>query len=404
MHLRKLLLRIMIWSLGAAAVLGAVAILTNGSDVIWRIAGTTGITAMCAAAMMAASLLLEREKSRESGLVGMAAACVSAFLSLLLIWDLDFFIPTARPEQTCGMTIANVLICALPAMVFLRGRHITQVQIASQIGVILTIVTFGLYLIPSWFVHTLFGIGSSDDWLFTATATGLIGLLATACAVSIDDLGKRGAMGFVVISRIAGLAASLFAWCVALYGIWAHVDDGSGAMTAAISVACVVGLANLALLVPLSAGQSWIRTGTLSAAALAALCVDILALSDWSDPNETMTRVGGAAGFVSACGSLALIILVRVNRPMAAANRAYREATELIITCPGCRSKQKLPVGGSSCPTCHLRFNIQIDEPRCPQCDYLLFMLTSDKCPECGTPINQNASMHPGADRAATIA
>ena len=44
----------MIWSLAAAAVLGAVAILTKGSDVIWRIAGTTGTTAACAALMMAA--------------------------------------------------------------------------------------------------------------------------------------------------------------------------------------------------------------------------------------------------------------------------------------------------------------------------------------------------------------
>lgn len=381
----------MIWSLAAAALLGAVAILTNGSEVIWRIAGTTGTTAACAALMMAASVLLDKEAGRASGIVGMTAALFAALFTLILIWDLTILIPTTRPDETCGMTIANLIICALPAMAFLRGRTLGSVRVACNVGVVLTGATFVLYLIPSWMIHQLTGIGSSDDWLFTATATGLIGLLAVACLVSIDARQEGGARKFLPMLGIGGLASAVVAWCLVLYAIWMQIDESSGAFTAAISIACVVGLTQLAMLVPLSPGQTWVRIGTIGTAVTSAICVDILAFSDWSDPGEFVTRLGGAAGFVASCGSLALIIFARINRPMAGASRAYREATDISVVCPGCRSKQVLPLGDSACPVCHLRFNIRVDEPRCTQCDYLLIMLKSDRCPECGTPIGQKA-------------
>ena len=40
---------------------------------------------------------------------------------------------------------------------------------------------------------------------------------------------------------------------------------------------------------------------------------------------------------------------------------------------------------------CGLKFHIRLEEPRCPKCDYLLFMLQSDRCPECGTPVRGGA-------------
>ena len=382
----------MIWSLAAAAVLGAVAILTKGSDVIWRIAGTTGTTAACAALMMAASILLDKESGRSSGMVGMTAALFAALFALILIWELGILIPTSRPYETCGMTIANLIGCALPAMAFLRGRTIAPVRAASNVGVVLTAITFVLYLIPGWMIHQVMGIGSSDDWLLTATATGVIGLLVIACLVSIDTREQGGARRVLPLLGIGGVLSAFIAWCIVVYAIWMHIEETSGAFATTISIACVVGLTQLAMLVPLSSGQAWVRIGTIGSAVIAAICVDILAFSDWSDPGEFVTRLGGAAGFVASCGSLALIIFARINRPMADANRAYQEAESISVVCPGCRSKQVLPIGDSACAVCRLRFTIRVDEPRCAQCDYLLFMLKSDRCPECGTPIGQNAA------------
>lgn len=391
MNLRKLLLRIMMWSLAAAAVLGALAILTSGSDIIWRIAGTTGATAACAAALMAASLLLDKETGRASGLVGMIAVLIATFLTFVLIWDLDVLIPSPHPEETCALTIGSILLCALPAMAFFRSRHNPSVRVASNLGVILTGVTFAMLMIPTWDIHVIVSLGSSDYWYGTATATGLLGLVAAACVVSID-VPTPFRFGLLSLIRIAGLAATIVSWIMALIAIWTHVTESSGLFTTLISTGCVVGLTNLTLLATLTQPQRWIRIGTIAAGVITAVCVDILAFGGWSNSDEFLIRIGGAAGFVTACGSLALIILARMNRPMANADREYREATQIAVTCPGCRSKQTLPVGTSACPTCHLRFNIRIDEPRCAQCDYLLFMLTGDKCPECGATITPSSA------------
>jgi len=391
MQLRKLLLKVMIWSLAAAAVLGALAILTSGSDIIWRIAGTTGATAVCAAAMMAASLLLNKETGRAAGLVGMAAALIATLLSLLLIWELDDLIPTVHSELTVAATIGFILLCVIPAMAFLRLRHLPAGRVASNVGIILTALTFAMFLVPPWDIHTLLTLGSSDDWYESAAATGCLGLLAVACLVSID-IPRPLRFGLMTLIRIAGVIASALAWCICIRGIWTHTTEGMPLFTLLVSISCVVALTNLSLLANLTPGQRWVRVGTIIAGVITAICVDILAYDNWSSPDEFLVRVGGAAGFVAACGSLALIILSRMNRPMANANREYREAKEIAVVCPGCRSKQTLPVGDSSCPTCHLRFNIRIDEPRCVQCDYLLFMLTGDKCPECGLAIEPIAT------------
>jgi hypothetical protein len=238
-QLRKFLLRVMIWSLAVAAVLGAIAILTNGSDIVWRIAGTTGLTAACAAAMMATSLLLDKENGRTSGLVGMAAILVVAMFSLLLIWDLEMLIPTRRPAETIGLTIVFIIICALPAMAFLRGRNTPATRLASNAGGALSAITFGLLMIPSWFIHERVRLGSDGDWFATGTATGLLGLLAIACLVSIDTEWRAGIPTLMTAVRFAGLAAAVLAWGIALYGIWAHIHEASGVLTSVISIGCV---------------------------------------------------------------------------------------------------------------------------------------------------------------------
>ena len=59
--------------------------------------------------------------------------------------------------------------------------------------------------------------------------------------------------------------------------------------------------------------------------------------------------------------------------------------------CPRCKSKQHFPVNGTTCSACHLRVDIRIEEPRCVKCNYLLYMLKSPNCPECGTPIIESS-------------
>ena len=97
-------------------------------------------------------------------------------------------------------------------------------------------------------------------------------------------------------------------------------------------------------------------------------------------------NLAAASGIIASCGSLALLVLARINRNLDRVP-VLSEIKEMTVICPGCRRKQNLPTGDSTCTTCGLKFHIRLEEPRCQKCDYLLFMLQSDRCPECGTII-----------------
>ena len=89
---------------------------------------------------------------------------------------------------------------------------------------------------------------------------------------------------------------------------------------------------------------------------------------------------------MAACGTLALLVLARINRKVDV-EPGSADLGEIPLVCPRCRKKQSLPVGNSICASCDLRISIREEEPRCAKCDYLLRGLMSDRCPECGTPI-----------------
>ncbi|MCH7606667.1 MAG: glycine--tRNA ligase [Chloroflexi bacterium] len=99
--------------------------------------------------------------------------------------------------------------------------------------------------------------------------------------------------------------------------------------------------------------------------------------------QDIVGRVAAAGGIVAGCGTLALGVLARMNRKVEF-EPFSPELSEITVVCPRCRKKQPIRIGDSACAACELRISIRIEEPRCPQCDYLLYGLTSDRCPECG--------------------
>jgi Zn finger protein HypA/HybF involved in hydrogenase expression len=83
-------------------------------------------------------------------------------------------------------------------------------------------------------------------------------------------------------------------------------------------------------------------------------------------------------------------VLARLNRRP----RLDTLPPDIAVTlfCPLCRKKQAIPAGGSACKGCGLRIEVRTEEPTCSQCGYLLYRLTSDNCPECGTPVQRPAA------------
>jgi len=373
MKLRKLLLRVMLCSLGAAALAGVVAMLFFRGEIIARVVGTALTTAVAAGLMMALSLLADRERCRSAGTVGMAAVVAEYLLGLLLIWGLDAIgnYGFDEAEAVLMLTIAGIV---LPAMFYLRMAHVPKARLAAWVGVGVCASVFVLFAVPAWFTANSSGM-DYGNWCSTAFCVAIFGVAATASLAGAGFDRRHW--------RYLGVLAALAGAVMGIIGIWRDLHQGQVAFAIIASLAAVVAHANLVLLCPLKPGQRWLAYATIACAVLTAAGVVAATYID-SEMDDLLTRITGAAGILAGCGSLALLVLAALNRkgkPKAVLSRIEHYT----LICPGCNKKQTLPVGDSRCPTCMLEIHVSFSEPRCPKCDYLLYMLSSDRCPECGT-------------------
>ena len=370
MTLRKLLLRVMLWSLGAAAAAGVIAVLFSSQSIIFRVVGTAMTTAVAAGLMIALSLLADREKCRTAGTLGMAVVVAEYLLGLFMIWGFDALEDYQWDEAAIALmlTIAGT---ALPAMFYLRLAQVPACRLAARVGIGVCAIVFILFAVPAWFTGRWSNYG---NWAGTAMCVGIFGVVSTA-SLAGAGFDRR-------YWRYAGVLAALAAFVMGTIGIWRELHQGPLAFAIVASVAAVIAHANLVLLCPLKPGQRWLAYATIACAVLTAAGVDVATSLD-SEGEDILARMTGAAGILAGCGSLALLVLAGLNRkikPKAVLSRI----SEFTLICPGCNKKQRLPVGDARCPTCLLEIHVSFTEPRCPKCDYLLYMLQSDRCPECG--------------------
>ncbi len=119
---------------------------------------------------------------------------------------------------------------------------------------------------------------------------------------------------------------------------------------------------------------------------LEAILLDIILIYNLEN-NDIFARLIGAISIATACATSAVGVLARINRGVDAEPGAF-EMVNVSMSCPRCQKKQTLPLGDSRCGGCDLRIHIRVEEPRCTECGYLLYKLTSESCPECGTAIH----------------
>jgi hypothetical protein len=378
MTFRRGLLLLMLVSLGLSAVAGALAVLTAASDVIWRVVGTSCTAAVAAGLLLGLSFLLDKEKARPAGLLGMMATIAAFLLTLALIWDLGSTMSSRfEVEESLALTLLAVFATAPPAMLFLRVATVASGKWAAKVGLATCAVVFLVMLLGSWWRSA--GPHDFEGKLWgSALIVGASGILAAASLAGLGTDRRHW--------RWVAVAAAAVGMMLGLIGVWRDAHEGSFWLVLTWGLAVIGAHANLSLMCPLTPSQQWVRVITIAAVVLAAALLDASAWKsahvDWEGAN----RGAGAAGVVAACGSLALLILARLNRRMGSATTPP-SVKEIAILCPWCQHKQTVPLGDSRCTHCGLRFRIAVEEPRCPNCDYLLYMLQSDRCPECGTPI-----------------
>jgi hypothetical protein len=280
-----------------------------------------------------------------------------------------------------GLTAIFLFLCSLPVVLFIRLYAEPMTRTAAIAGLVLTGATIMLLMIGAWDASQWQVRG---QWLASGGAVGGIGVLLACCLVG---LGQRPRAVVPVLFTGAGAAA--FAMLIALIAIWEDIHEDSGLFRILLSTAAVIGYANLAYLVPLTPQQAWVRLVSITAAACTAVAVNVSISLGSAIEAEFTGRLAGAAGVITGCGSLGLLVLARMNRRLGDHAPVLSEIQALTLICPGCNTRQTLPVGEAACPTCRLKFRLAVEEPRCPQCDYLVFRLPSGRCPECGCAITR---------------
>jgi hypothetical protein len=293
---------------------------------------------------------------------------------------------SGRIEERVAATIGVIAPTSLPAVAYLALLGRARMRLACTTGAASAAAALVLFLLAAWLPGALW---THPEWWGTAWITLGYGILVFASLAGIRH-GVRD------VWRWAGIVATVIGAAALVTLVWrdARRMPDSQAIENCVAVFTSLGaltaLAALTLLADLRPGQRWVRAGTIAAAGMTALFVDILVVGRDAIPRELFERLVTASGIVTGCGSLALVVLATLNR-RGAIEPSTGAPSELVVICPVCRTKQSVPVGVSACRDCGLRMEINIEEPRCPSCDYLLYRLTSDRCPECGASLRREA-------------
>jgi MFS family permease len=358
MPLPKLLLRAMLWSLGLAAAAGVLAALSGGGDTVWRVVGTGFVTAFACGLMMPFSAMLDQRKTRAAGLSGIAVVLLEFILALALIWQVARRLFGLHWEEQLALTMLFFGLAAVLLALSLRLADTPHAKLAAKVGIGATAVTFGMFLIAIWGPERLI---EDEKWWESGSAVFTIGLLVLVSLVGAGTAPHRP-------WRWLALPAGVMAFALWMSHVWlgTHTALGTVVFSTLVSVAAVVGHANLFFLLTLTAGQAWLRKGTVAATMSTATLIDlVIAKQEYVSIGwdaDLLERLSAAAGVVAACGSMALLVLARINRGVDRESSAA-ELRVINVKCPRCRKRQSIDIGDSSCHACGLRISTRVEEP-----------------------------------------
>ena len=380
---QKFLLRVILWSLGAAAVIGAAGVLFLRSGAVMRIDATLVLAAVCSAAVLGVTRKLADAAGRRAAVLATALIAIEFLLGLDAIWGELF---TGRWQEGALLTMAALGGAGLPAVALLRLECNPVARIAARVGLAICAAVFALWMIGIWSASATSG---NWRWYVYGNVLGAIGIMVLAALVGQGQDRWHW--------RWVGIACAAAGFVIAVRLVDANTGQPQP-LTALLTVAFIVAHANLALRCPLKARQRWLAWGTVAAVVASTVCVNLI-IGDRTDyPSSgtgSLQRLSSAAGILAACGTLALAILLRINQRSTPVPPKKGELDDVLVICPVCQRKLTVSNGTHVCGGCGLRIHIQIDEPRCAACGYSLLMLKSDRCPECGAAVASSEMITP---------
>lgn len=377
MNLQRTLIRVMLWMLAITAVAGVMTIF-GSARVMGRVAGTGALTAAAMIAAFPLSKFLDHDKKRLAGLVGLMGLVVAFILALLAIW-IGLFLTSGDLEARLATSSITIFLASMFAAFLIPARHSTTLSIAATFTLIAESLAAALFLAAIWwkFEHRL-----------AETGGGLLAAAAPAALAMIAATPRER------LWRWIGPLAALVAFVMSFLGTWFIPSDDPTIYIGVLCIAFVVGHANVVLHLRLPDSALWLRLIAIAAAASTAGGITFTsALSKGFDnsPPDMLARFTGAAGIVTACSTIALVVLLKLNPARNA--QAITTIASASLVCPHCAKKFDARVGTSACPTCGLLVTLGVREPLCHVCQYPLLDLKSANCPECGTPRSGNPAL-----------
>jgi len=376
----------MLGALAASGALAMVGVLASSFEESYRTVGT-GIAAVVGSGLvLAAGKLLDWEKTRRAGLFIIGMIIAEFILTLLALWDpLRITGPYHSSDEMSALTALCFGVAVVPAGVFFLVRGVRGGRAAGLLGMALCAAAFAFFLMAIW-LGLKWGWALEDYFWQTGWACWLFGLVAVATTAGAGTDKHHW--------RWAGLAASTLAFALGLHSIWSGKYDAANLLIVLVTLGILIGHANAVWLCKLNRGQRWLRWTTVACAWLAGGTVDHAIIHHLD--VDISVRLGMAAGICTVCGTVAIAILAAFNGRVVPVSGDEIDATEMTIVCPVCRKKQAVQLAGgigeSACAGCGMIFSIRARPPRCPSCNYLLLMLRSDRCPECGAAVARPAA------------
>jgi len=381
MNIQRVLLRVMLASLAIAAAVGAMAALTNQTEMFWRIIGTCVLTSVVAGMLIPLSRHLDKDRSRPAALTAVAGIVIEFIYILALIWRVLEAVFVFHSGELAATACLFVPVAAAAAIfVYMLGTSSTRW--AGICGLVLDAPVFVLATIASWSSWQV-----SEKYAGAAGAIAIFGAMIVACLIGLGSGDRRW-------WRWIGIAAAVVAMSINVYAIWNHIFHPDWGFAVIDSIGALVAFANVLMLAELKGSQIWARRIAIGAAAITATFIDLefyMVKSGNFGHDDPLSRIASAGGIITGCSAVGVAILVALNRkskPKPVATNAIKDIT---VICPLCQKKLTVMLDTPGQCACGLKMTVQIEEPHCTECGYLLIGLTSDRCPECGTIINPAA-------------
>jgi hypothetical protein len=352
MTTQKVLLRVVFGSLALAAVVGAGAVIFAGHDTLWRIVGTCFATAAGALLLYWCSGLVAAGATRRPGWLATVLVLLEYLLTLAQIWEVF-----GRAEEQAALTMLYLAITGIPAIVFLALERRPAAAVAVRVGLAVCAAVLALLLIAVWSP----GLGTirfeDNAWFELSRSLAAYGFLAVLALLGAGSDRRHW--------RWAGVAAAAAGLVLATRETLLDVQRTSDLLVCVATVAVVVAHANAMMQCRLRPGQRWLLAATIAASVATGLFVDLGRLTEpWQ--GEILGRLAGAAAIIAGCGTLALLVLARLNRDLPRPGLTAGEVRAIALTCPLCGAKQTIPIGEGRCSSCGIGIAVRLERSAAP--------------------------------------